>query len=90
MDRGSTPLISTNDQLVIQDEKTRDERGKSSEIFNATNNYAEFKKQGNNFENFMMQNVERMKKSRMTLFDDNEFSLSDGEEEVKYKKIYFN
>ncbi len=59
-----------------------DERGKSSEIFIATNNYAEFRKQGNNFENFMMQNAERMKKSQMTLFDDNDFSLSDGEEEI--------
>ena len=59
-----------------------DEKGKSSEIFIATNNYAEFRKQGNNFENFMMQNAERMKKAQMTLFDDNEFSLSDGEEEI--------
>ena len=59
-----------------------DEKGKSSEIFIATNNYAEFRKQGNNFENFMMQNAERMKKAQITLFDDNEFSLSDGEEEI--------
>lgn len=46
-----------------------DEKGKSSEIFIATNNYSEFRKQGNNFENFMMQNAERMQKAQMTVND---------------------
>lgn len=38
-----------------------DERGENREIFIATNNYGEFKKEGSNFENFMLQNKKRCK-----------------------------
>lgn len=59
-----------------------DERGESKEIFIAANNYFEFKKEGSNFEKFMLQNEERMQKSQTILFNDNEFSLLDGQEEI--------
>lgn len=58
-----------------------DERGKSEEIFIATSNYGDFRKEGSNFEDFMMQNQERMQKSQSTVFSNNEFSLLDGQKE---------
>lgn len=63
-----------------------DEKGKSEEIFIAARNYGEFRKEGSNFENFMIQNQENMQKSQVTFFSNNEFSVLDGQE----KKISTN
>lgn len=59
-----------------------DEKGENKEVFIATSNYNEFRKEGNNFENLIMQNAERMQKSQVTSFGNNEFSLLVGEKNI--------
>lgn len=59
-----------------------DENVKSKEIFIATNSYGKFFNEGSNFENFMMQYQERMQKLQTNLFNNNNFSLTDRQEEI--------
>ena len=61
--------------------------GKVEKVFIAFNNYGEFRNEGSNFENIMMQKEEEMHSLQATFYGNNVFELNNGQDKIKSPNI---